>query len=57
MNKDVDFPIVYLCDPSKHTKCNKTICQTDCFHTKYIEFAKDKTPLRFNYIKDIYEEA
>lgn len=24
---------VYLCDPKKHTECDKTICQDFCKHT------------------------
>ena len=24
---------VYLCDPKKHTECEKTICQDLCKHT------------------------
>lgn len=36
---------LYLCDPAKHTDCEKTCCHTTCFHTldpAYGMFPKEK---------------
>lgn len=32
---------LFLCDPEKNTKCPKTSCQLDCFHTVRKEFSAD----------------
>lgn len=39
---------VYLCDPNKNNKCEKTDCQTLCLYTTHKEFRKDKHTYRFN---------
>lgn len=33
--------LMYLCDPNKNTKCRKSACQTECFHTQNYKYAKD----------------
>lgn len=39
--EDYEKVKVFICDPEKNEKCDKTLCQTQCFYTDKQEFAKD----------------
>lgn len=41
-------PIVYKCDPSKNTTCEKTSCQTLCFYSLNPYNSADGKKYRYN---------
>jgi len=48
--------IVYKCNPSKNTECEKTICQSLCFHTFNAKYSVDGKRYRYNVNTDKFED-
>lgn len=48
--------ILYKCDPSKNTECEKTICQSLCFHTLDAKYSVDGKRYRYNVNTDKFED-